>query len=1154
MAAVSPWRPSSVQHSSAPPRRAGHATPPRRAHPCEAHQRCPGVPYLLPAGRVDWMCRCDRCDMWVHPRCDGITSGTLGAWAELRYLCPTCRGARPGEEFVELPSRCPLSSTISCHSCQRTERQIGTKCSPTQLPHMLGNEVWLLCEQCQERWQRREFCPICEKLYAEPAADAGSYAEDMLQCEACNLWVHADCDHLPCSVTGVAADIDYLCPSCRGTVAGAGEIVEQLRRLDAESQLAAQARAKAEEVERIRSECADNGACPVCKALWKPTDIDMVACDSCELWVHIKCERLPRGSVTFFEGDHPYRCPLCRGEAAGEGEEMDRVRTQACARNGYCAVCARPWKMPPAIGGRRGEPKDDDMVECDLCSLWVHLVCDGMPRGNATRARILGDSGDSYACPSCRAQRTASPLAGSRNVPDARTVNDAPSRDVDLVGQISSRSAQPQPPPIPNRSTARMPPADARCAAIDTIRPSDEVWVQPNKGDLWHKAVAVATQSAHPPCLIFGDGAQLNSVGSLNTTVFAWRVVRRSSEGPPRAAPGANSGHSHTSNAGSLPRCTHARTTAGSADASSTPIGPPTPNLCQRSDLAPMITATINPWSLSDQSSATRQIAREGRAAAPLAWSEWVQSNAITAGQGVTDGGHDADEAEECDFGGTTDEDGDADHGDGDAGDGRGDANGAEFAWAGSSRQSTSCWSGDMRQAVVGGRAAQGNGCEPSLESVTRSSTEELPRQVDSLDGQLLRAAAQLAIRAAARRAMAGSDHTTEPEAMVAQGLIEPAPTALHPDTPPHTYPDRHTLSAAAGSHPHATSLAMAHPGSHLIQHTSQRLYQPPPYWQPHLTAFRQPEYNQAMWLSCAGTPQLVPQQGAMANVYTTSSGHAMPIAHATPMPVHSAALLATHGVPCRGFVFDPVAFTYVRLGDEAEREELYSSAVMAEVDTMTPAALPATTEERAAAAAELRTQYEAYAARFEPLASTNVQAKMQAFCSQLAPVYGELPFAELEWGTSVLGTLVGLICAQTCRNSWSSIGYSNLACTFPTDTGEPNWDLICQRAPADIEPCIWHGPYFHRKAERIHALLKKAYVDSGGVSTSLERLHSWSNEQIRHYLMSFNGLSGKSVACLLLYRMGRCACPHPARKVTRMVHSPTSTRLTAHARGMLQR
>lgn len=34
------------------------------------------------------------------------------------------------------------------------------------------------------------------------------------------------------------------------------------------------------------------------------------------------------------------------------------------------------------------------------------------------------------------------------------------------------------------------------------------------------------------------------------------------------------------------------------------------------------------------------------------------------------------------------------------------------------------------------------------------------------------------------------------------------------------------------------------------------------------------------------------------------------------------------------------------------------------------------------------------------------------------------------------------------------------------------------RRKPVDLEPCIWHGPYFHRKAERIHELTVKAFND----------------------------------------------------------------------------
>ena len=49
-----------------------------------------------------------------------------------------------------------------------------------------------------------------------------------------------------------------------------------------------------------------------------------------------------------------------------------------------------------------------------------------------------------------------------------------------------------------------------------------------------------------------------------------------------------------------------------------------------------------------------------------------------------------------------------------------------------------------------------------------------------------------------------------------------------------------------------------------------------------------------------------------------------------------------------------------------------------------------------------------------------------------------------------------------------------------------------------------------------------QAYTDGG--SSFFEDLHTWPTAKIQSYLMAFNGLSGKSIACLLLYRMGRVA------------------------------
>jgi hypothetical protein len=141
--------------------------------------------------------------------------------------------------------------------------------------------------------------------------------------------------------------------------------------------------------------------------------------------------------------------------------------------------------------------------------------------------------------------------------------------------------------------------------------------------------------------------------------------------------------------------------------------------------------------------------------------------------------------------------------------------------------------------------------------------------------------------------------------------------------------------------------------------------------------------------------------------------------------------------------------------------------------------------------------RYSSHAEGFEPLTSSNVASKMRQLCDGLATVYGSIPFARKEWGTSILGTLVGLICAQTCRNSWSSIGYSNMQATFPGLNGEPDWDRVRRARVQDLEVCIRHGPYFHRKAERIHGLLQKAY-DDFGEGTSFEALNAWPSDKAR--------------------------------------------------------
>ena len=237
---------------------------------------------------------------------------------------------------------------------------------------------------------------------------------------------------------------------------------------------------------------------------------------------------------------------------------------------------------------------------------------------------------------------------------------------------------------------------------------------------------------------------------------------------------------------------------------------------------------------------------------------------------------------------------------------------------------------------------------------------------------------------------------------------------------------------------------------------------------------------------------------------------HAAPAAPPPPQPT-SCMIVSPSAQPAR-----PAACTAACTAVTALPSGTVTAAAAPAAAPVTPSASTSSSFDPA-----LAERYKSHAVRFEPLTAANVESKMRGLCEGLEKVYGSMPFARKEWGTSILGTLVGLICAQTCRNSWSSIGYANFQATFPGPNGEPDWDLVRRSRVEALEPCIQHGPYYHTKAERIHGLLQKAYEDFGA-GTSFEALHTWPSEKVRSYLMAISGLSGKSIACLLLYRMNR--------------------------------
>ena len=72
-----------------------------------------------------------------------------------------------------------------------------------------------MCAECHPRWVAREFCPICDKLWAEPS-DTEPVPEQMVQCEVCELWVHGDCEGVTTKAQFRQLESShYACPECR---------------------------------------------------------------------------------------------------------------------------------------------------------------------------------------------------------------------------------------------------------------------------------------------------------------------------------------------------------------------------------------------------------------------------------------------------------------------------------------------------------------------------------------------------------------------------------------------------------------------------------------------------------------------------------------------------------------------------------------------------------------------------------------------------------------------------------------------------------------------------------------------------------------------------------------------------------------------------
>ncbi|MCJ7508822.1 MAG: endonuclease III [candidate division Zixibacteria bacterium] len=133
--------------------------------------------------------------------------------------------------------------------------------------------------------------------------------------------------------------------------------------------------------------------------------------------------------------------------------------------------------------------------------------------------------------------------------------------------------------------------------------------------------------------------------------------------------------------------------------------------------------------------------------------------------------------------------------------------------------------------------------------------------------------------------------------------------------------------------------------------------------------------------------------------------------------------------------------------------------------------------------------------------------------------------FLEKEYGKKVwksdgdpLSVLISTILSQNTSDTNSQKSYASLRKVFGS------WSNVTKAPVSRIAKAIQSGGLSNVKAGRIKAVLNQ--IHSERYSLSLSFLKEWKNEKIESYLKRFKGVGDKTIACVLLFSLGKPSMP----------------------------
>lgn len=103
-----------------------------------------------------------------------------------------------------------------------------------------------------------------------------------------------------------------------------------------------------------------------------------------------------------------------------------------------------------------------------------------------------------------------------------------------------------------------------------------------------------------------------------------------------------------------------------------------------------------------------------------------------------------------------------------------------------------------------------------------------------------------------------------------------------------------------------------------------------------------------------------------------------------------------------------------------------------------------------------------------------------------------------------------------------------------------PAWGAVMESPVGELEELLGDAGLAPTKSRHIQAILKEIEAREG--SLNLSRLRTMADEEVERYLTSLPGVARKTARCVMLYALGRDACPvdaHVWRVMNRLGFAP---------------